>query len=82
MEVPTFAKLPDMPNGPRGCAWDVWNKVHRQLTGKSGEKDWLGTLNHLTPAVVAEAGKEIQTGERVTLKYVNISHTFTDGNHG
>lgn len=69
MDVPTFAELPKIPNGPRGCAWGVWNTVHEALTGKTGEKDGLGTLNHLTAAVVAAAGKEIQTGERATLKY-------------
>jgi hypothetical protein len=37
------------------------------------EKDILGTLNHLTPAVVAEAASEIKTGTRVALKYVQSS---------
>lgn len=69
MDVPTFAELPKIPNGPRGCAWGVWNTVHEALTGKTGEKDGLGTLNHLTAAVVAAAGKEIQTGERATLNW-------------
>jgi len=68
MDVPRFSELPNIPGGPKGCAWDIWNKAHEDRTGKKGEKDWSGTLHHLTPEVVAAAGKEIQTGERVTLK--------------
>ncbi len=76
MDVPQFADLPKLPGGPsRGCAWDVWNAVHAQLSADEVTavgKDELGTLNHLTPAVVAAAGKEIQTGDRVALKWVTL----------
>ena len=68
MEVPKYADLPSVPGRPPHCSWDAWNKIHEQVTGNRGEKDWLGTLNHLTPAVIAAAGKEIQSGARASLK--------------
>src|SRR6187402_1294363 len=70
MDTPKFTELPNIPNGPKGCAWDVWNKIHKEQVG-DGEKDMLGTLNHLTPAVVAAAAAEIKTGARAALKYVS-----------
>lgn len=70
MDVPRYSDLPSVEGRPRHCAWDVWNKIHEETTGRTGEKDWVGTLNHLTKEVVAAAGKEIQTGERVSLKCV------------
>lgn len=78
MDTPKFSSLPNIPDGPKGCAWAVWNKIHEKLTGTK-EKDMLGTLNHLTPTVVAEAGAEIKTGERVALKYVIISSSSVQG---
>lgn len=70
MDVPDFEDLPTIPGGTsRGCAWSVWNKVHSEKTGATSGKDGLGTLNHLTPAVVAAAGKEIQTGDRASLDW-------------
>lgn len=68
MEVPKYSELPSAPGRPSHCAWDVWNNVHERVTGEKGKKDWVGTLNHLTREVVAAAGTEIQTGERVALK--------------
>ena len=55
MDVP-YSALPLDPDGPPGNAW-----------GRFGPADELGTLNLLTPAVVADAAKEIVTGERVAL---------------
>ncbi|OJJ42851.1 hypothetical protein ASPZODRAFT_28933 [Penicilliopsis zonata CBS 506.65] len=54
----TFDSLPLDPNGPPGNAW-----------GRFGENDQLGTLNLLTPAVIVEAAKEIQTGVRISLDW-------------
>jgi hypothetical protein len=68
MEVPKYADLPSVPGRPSHCSWDVWNKIHEQVTGRTGEKDWVGTLNHLTPNDVAAAGNEIRTGDRAALK--------------
>ena len=72
MEVPKYSELPSVPGRPMHCSWDVWNKVHEAVTGRKGEKDWVGTLNHLSREIVAAAGKEIQTGDRVALKYVGL----------
>jgi hypothetical protein len=69
MDTPKFSSLPNIPGGPKGCAWAVWNEIHEKRTGTK-EKDILGTLNHLTPAVVAKAAAEIKVGERVALKYI------------
>ncbi|KAH8591738.1 hypothetical protein B0O99DRAFT_577969 [Bisporella sp. PMI_857] len=55
---PHFSQLPLDPNGPPGNAW-----------GRFGPDDTLGMLNLLTPATVAEAAKEIQTGIRVSLDW-------------
>ena len=54
--VPSFSSLPLDPKGPPGNAW-----------GRFGPTDELGMLNLLTPAVVAEAAKEIRSGERISL---------------
>ncbi|KAI9933946.1 hypothetical protein MW887_005018 [Aspergillus wentii] len=58
MEVPPFASLPLDPSHPPHSAWAVW-----------GKDDELGTLNHLTPALVVAAKDEIQTGIRVGLNW-------------
>ena len=60
-DLPSFKDLPPVKGMPHGCAWGIWDK--------NGEKDQLGALNLLTPEVVAEAGKEIQSGDRCVLKY-------------
>jgi hypothetical protein len=44
--LPTFDELPSFHNF-KGCAWEVW-----------GKDDELGTINLLTPEVVARAAKE------------------------
>ncbi|KAI5803672.1 putative cyclase-domain-containing protein [Geopyxis carbonaria] len=55
---PAFSSLPLTTPGPRGNAWGLY-----------GADDQLGTLNQLTPAVVAAAAGEIQTGHRVSLDW-------------
>jgi hypothetical protein len=69
MDTPKFSQLPNLPGGPKGCSWAVWNDIHEKQIGIR-EKDKLGTLNHLTPSVVAAAANQIKTGDRVALKYV------------
>jgi hypothetical protein len=44
--LPTFDELPSFHDF-KGCAWDVW-----------GKDDELGTINLLTPEVVAQAAQE------------------------
>lgn len=44
----------------QGCAWGLFDK--------DGQRDHIGTINLLTPAIALEARKEIQTGESVALK--------------
>ena len=57
--LPDFDDLPAVDGMPHGCAWKVW-----------GEGDELGTLNLLTPAVVAQAAQEnIRTGDRVQIDW-------------
>jgi hypothetical protein len=57
---PTYADLPLKKDGPHGNAWGAW-----------GPDDQIGTLNHLTPEVVARAAREeIRIGERISLKYI------------
>ena len=55
---PPFSSLPLDPTGPPGNAW-----------GRYGPTDQLGTLNLLTPAVVAAAAKEIVLGIRISLDW-------------
>ncbi|OJD31478.1 cyclase protein [Diplodia corticola] len=50
---PTRNELPTIEGAPKDAAW-VW-----------GENDFIGRLNLLTPARVAAASREIQTGEIV-----------------
>jgi hypothetical protein len=60
--LPDWNDIPAVEGMPHGCAWGLWDKP--------GEgKDQLGSLNLLTPEVVREAIKEVQTGERCALKY-------------
>ncbi len=57
--VPDFDDIPAVAGMPHGCAWKVW-----------GEDDQLGTLNLLTPEVVASAAQEnIRTGDRVQIDW-------------
>ncbi|KAI1364050.1 hypothetical protein F5Y08DRAFT_328910 [Xylaria arbuscula] len=57
--LPSFRDLPLDKKGPRGNAWGLW-----------GSDDQLGTLNYLTPEVIAQAAAEnIKTGDRVSLNW-------------
>ncbi|CDU22898.1 uncharacterized protein SPSC_01528 [Sporisorium scitamineum] len=57
--LPNFDDIPPVPGMPHGCAWNVW-----------GQGDELGTLNLLTPTVVASAASEnVRTGERVQIDW-------------
>ncbi|CAI6335331.1 unnamed protein product [Periconia digitata] len=55
---PPFTSLPLDPNGPPGNAWGLY-----------GASDELGALNMLTPSVVKNAARQIQTGERISLDW-------------
>jgi hypothetical protein len=52
----SFSQLPLNPSDPSYSAWGLY-----------GPDDQLGTLNLLTPEVIKEASKEIQTGVRIGL---------------
>ena len=55
---PPFSSLPLKADGPPGNAW-----------GKYGDNDQLGTLNLLTPTVIAAAAREIVSGVRISLDW-------------
>ncbi|KAF2401038.1 DUF1446-domain-containing protein [Trichodelitschia bisporula] len=55
------AKTVDIPVN-HGTAWGLFDSP-------DGTKDELGTLNLLTPPIVAQAGREIQTGRSVSLNW-------------
>ena len=59
-KVPDFDELPVVEGRPKGSAWGVFDK--------DGEKDLVGTLNHLTPDVVKAAATEVQDGVSISLK--------------
>ena len=59
-DLPNFKDLPAVKGMPHGCAWGLFDK--------DGQRDNIGTLNLLTPEVVLEAKKEIQSGISVALK--------------
>jgi hypothetical protein len=58
--IPDFDNLPAVDHMPQGCAWGVFDK--------NGQKDLKGTLNLLTPEVVAAACKEARDGVSISLK--------------
>jgi hypothetical protein len=60
--VPEFDDLPTVDGMPQGCAWGVFDQ--------DGKKDLRGTLNLLTPDVVAAACKEARDGVSISLKCV------------
>ncbi|KAI0153899.1 putative cyclase-domain-containing protein [Pestalotiopsis sp. NC0098] len=71
-DVPDFDDLPPVEGMPQGCAWGIFDK--------DGQKDLLGTLNLLTPDVVAEACKEARDGVSVSLNWpLNSSKIPTPG---
>lgn len=72
-KFPTRKELPEIPGAPAEAAW-VWGEndyvcwglgpsMPQQLT-----REQIGRLNLLTPTRVAEASREIRTGEVVPVK--------------
>ncbi|KAG8159309.1 hypothetical protein KVR01_010970 [Diaporthe batatas] len=61
MAIPNFDDLPMVKGMPNGCAWGVFDK--------EGKKDMLGTLNLLTPDIVASAATEIKEGVSISLNW-------------
>jgi hypothetical protein len=55
-----YKDLPATEGSLPGTSWALFNS-------KGGGTDQLGTLNYLTPEVVAQAAAGIKTGERVSL---------------
>jgi hypothetical protein len=53
--------MPPVKDMPHGVAWGLFDK--------KGVKDEIGTLNLLTPDVVLNAKKEIQTGKSVVMNW-------------
>jgi len=64
--VPNFDDLPKVEGQPQGCAWGVFDK--------DGKKDVFGTLNFLTPKIVAAAAAEVKDGVSISLKLVAPSN--------
>ncbi|KAK0720248.1 hypothetical protein B0H67DRAFT_575447 [Lasiosphaeris hirsuta] len=59
--APDFDDLPKVEGQPQGCAWGLFDK--------DGEKDVYGTLNFLTPRVVAAAAAEVKDGISISLNW-------------
>ncbi|KAL2268941.1 hypothetical protein VTJ83DRAFT_3787 [Remersonia thermophila] len=59
--VPDFDNLPKVEGQPQGCTWGLFDK--------DGNKDVLGTLNFLTPNVVAAAAAEVKDGVSISLNW-------------
>lgn len=59
-DLPKFDDLPGHDKLSRGCAWGLWDR--------DGVKDEFGTLNLLTPEIVAKAVNEATQGVSVSLK--------------
>ncbi|KAH6641278.1 putative cyclase-domain-containing protein [Chaetomium tenue] len=59
--VPDFDDLPKVEGQPQGCAWGIFDK--------DGKKDVFGTLNFLTPKIVAEAAAEVKDGVSISLNW-------------
>lgn len=58
--VPDFDDLPKVEGQPQGCAWGIFDK--------DGHKDLFGTLNFLTPKIIAAAAAEVRDGISISLK--------------
>lgn len=61
ISFPAFDQLPRVEGQPQGSLWGFFDK--------GNQKDEVGTLNLLTPAVVRNASNEIRTGEHVQLDW-------------
>lgn len=68
--IPDFDDLPKVEGMSQGCAWGVFDK--------DGKRDLLGTLNLLTPSVVAAAAAEVKDGISISLKYACTLHPCLD----
>ncbi|KAH3907037.1 hypothetical protein HBH56_195090 [Parastagonospora nodorum] len=60
-KIPDFDSLPAVDGMPQGCAWGIFDE--------NGKKDLKGTLNLLTPEIVAEACKEARDGVSISLNW-------------
>ncbi|KAK4938725.1 hypothetical protein LTR10_020908 [Elasticomyces elasticus] len=60
-ELPKFHDLPGCGTIPCGCAWGVWDR--------DGVRDELGTLNLLTPDIIANAAKQVKHGISISLNW-------------
>ncbi|KAJ5711278.1 hypothetical protein N7488_005434 [Penicillium malachiteum] len=66
LQYPVFDDLPLQKDGPHGNAWGLW-----------GPDDQIGTLNHLTDVIVAEAANEqIKSGKRVCLNWALTASSY------
>ncbi|KAH7001757.1 putative cyclase-domain-containing protein [Macrophomina phaseolina] len=73
MNVPDFDDLPKVGGMPQGCAWGIFDI--------DGKKDIFGTLNHLTPEVVAAAAKEAKDSISISLNWpLNSMKTYPGSN--
>ncbi|KAH7074898.1 putative cyclase-domain-containing protein [Paraphoma chrysanthemicola] len=59
--IPDFDDLPAVEGMPQGCAWGIFDH--------EGKKDLKGTLNLLTPEVVAAACREARDGVSISLNW-------------
>lgn len=67
---PAFDDLPKVEGQPQGCTWGLFDHpTGTNATTSTAKKDEIGTLNLLTPAVVAAAASEISTGEHIQLDW-------------
>ncbi|EXJ73929.1 uncharacterized protein A1O5_02223 [Cladophialophora psammophila CBS 110553] len=82
LKIPSYASLPPVAGMPHGCTWGLWDALRKagiSATPNGGdgnghknqekEKDGLGTLNLLTPAVILAAKAEIQHGISVAINW-------------
>ncbi|KAK5656827.1 hypothetical protein OQA88_4375 [Cercophora sp. LCS_1] len=59
--VPDFDDLPPVAGQPQGFAWGVFDSADK--------KDVYGTLNFLTPSIVAAAAAEVKSGVPISLNW-------------
>ncbi|KAK1753300.1 putative cyclase-domain-containing protein [Echria macrotheca] len=60
--IPKFDDLPCLPDGLKGSAWGIFDS-------SPTERDLYGTLNFLTPAVIAAAAAEVKDGISISLNW-------------
>jgi hypothetical protein len=69
-DLPSWKDMPAVKGMPHGTAWGLFDT--------DGVPDEVGTLNLLTPEVVLEAKKEIETGKSVVLKYAQYCYATVE----